>query len=177
MYRVDRRILEVRLIAASGSKAHALKVPSLVNTIGQHPSETGGYRNFLGRYYRVHWLSSRRFTLQEFDGFETKKPIFNSDLEGYVTVDQLNPKRIFTYFNASALCEVTERGKVRLLGVKPLPEKPRPVVYTPHLLFDPELGLHVTETTISSLNEQKAGSNRALIRLSASGAERRPVNQ
>jgi hypothetical protein len=107
--------------------------------------------------YRVTWQQPGRLTLQESDTFDASKPIFSAGLEAYLTLDRLSPERTFTSFSAQAMCEITAKGELRVVTVKALPLSswPKTIVYSPHLLFDRERGLHNTETTVSSLDAQK----------------------
>ncbi len=109
------------------------------------------------RLYRVTWQQPDRFILQESDTLDASEPIFSAGLEAYLTLDRLGPERTFTSFSAQAMCEITAKGELRVVTVKALPLSswPKTIVYSPHLLFDPERGLHNTETTVSSLDAQK----------------------
>jgi hypothetical protein len=113
---------------------------------------------FFSRLYRVTWQKPDRLTLEELDTLDASEPIFGAGLEAYLTLDRLGPERTFTNFSAHAACEITKTGELRLLSVKPLPLPtwPRTIVYSPHLRCDPHRGLHNTETTLSSLDAQKA---------------------
>ena len=155
LYRTDRHVLEVRLFAVADGEARSIEVPLLVDTIGQGHFRPGVQYETFSRYYRVTWQKPDHFALEEFDCFDAKKPISSRGLEAYLKVDKEGDERTFTSFSASAACEITQEDKLRLFQFKALPDQGRTVVYSPHLLFDSQLGLHATETTLSSLEEQK----------------------
>ncbi len=151
LYRTDRHILDLRFFGIINGKVQPIDVPSLVNTIGQQHLKKRVRHELCGRHYRVTWQKADLLTLEEFDTFDATEPIFRTGLEAYLTVDRLNGERTFTSFSATAVCEITDKGKLRLLGMKPLPDRQRTIVYSPHLRVDPQRGLHDTETTMSSL--------------------------
>lgn len=155
LYRTDRHVLEMRLFAVVDGKTRAIKAPSLVDTIGRGHFKPGVQHELLSRYYHVTWPKSDRFTLEEFDTFTAVEPIFNVGLEPYLKVDQESADRTITDFSASAVCEITAGGKLRLSGMKPLLDQERTIVYSPHLRVEPGRGLYDTETTLSSLESQK----------------------
>jgi hypothetical protein len=153
--RADRHILDLRLFAVAGGKVQPIDVPSLVSTISQQHLKPGVRSELSSRFYRVTWQKPDRLTLEEFDVFDAAEPIFSDGLEAYLTVERVGAKRTFTDFSAAAMCEITKKGKLRLLGVKPLWKWPRTIVYSPHLRYDRQGGLHDTETTASALAAQK----------------------
>ena len=155
LYRTDRHVMNLRLFGVADGKVQSIDVPSLVSAIGQLHFKPGVHHELFGRFYRVTWQKRDRLTLEEFDGFDAAEPIFSAGLEAYLSVDRRGSQRTFTYFSASAVCEIPGKGKVRPLGMKPLPKWPRPIVYSPHLLYDRQGGLHDTETTLSSLAAPK----------------------
>ena len=155
LYRIDRRVLEVRLFAVADGKVRSIKVPSLVDTVGKGHFKPGVKHETSGCLYRVTWQQPDRFALEEFDTFDAAKPIFSAGLEAYLEVDRWGPERTFTSFSSKGVCEITEAGGLRLSAIKPLSDWKETIVYSPHLLFDPQLGLHTTETTMSSLEAQK----------------------
>jgi hypothetical protein len=155
--RVDRHVLGLRLFAVADGKVQSIKVPLLINLVGQQHLKPGVHYEFFSRLYRVTWQEPDRLTFEELDTLDASEPIFGAGLEAYLTLDRLGPERTFTNFSAHAACEITGRGELRLLSVKPLPlpKWPRTIVYSPHLRCDPQGGLHNTETTVSSLDAQK----------------------
>jgi hypothetical protein len=154
--RIDRHILDLRLFAVADGKVRSIDVPSLVSTVSQRHLKPGVRHELLGRFYRVTWQKPDHLTLEEFDGFDAAEPIFSAGLEAYLTVDRRGPERTFTNFSASAVCEITAKGELRLLGMKPLLKWPKTIIYSPHLRYDPQGGLHDTETTMSSLASPKS---------------------
>jgi hypothetical protein len=155
--RTDRHVLDLRLFAVADGKVQPIKVPMLVNLVGQKYLKPGVHYKFFSRLYRVTWEKLDRLTLEELDTLDAPEPIFSAGLEAYLTLDRLGTERTFTNFSVHAVCEVTEKGELRLLSVKPLPlpEWSRTIVYSPHLRCDSHRGLHNTETTMSSLDTQK----------------------
>ena len=155
--RSDRHVLDLRLFGVADGKVQSIKVPLLVNFVGQQHLKPEVHYEFFSRFYRVTWQKPARLTLEELDTLDASEPIFSGGLEAYLTVDRLGPERAFTNFSAHAACEITGKGELRLLSVKPLPlpNWPRTIVYSPHLRCDPQHGLHNTETAVSSLEAQK----------------------
>jgi hypothetical protein len=157
LYRSDRHVLDLQLFAVADGKARSIPVPSLADTIGQSYFKPGVHYELFSRFHRVTWQKPDRLALEEFDTFDAAKPIFRAGLEAYLNVERLGTERTFTNFSASAACQITEKGKVRIADIKPQPAWPRTIVYSPHIRYDWGLGLHSTETTESSLRAQKAG--------------------
>ena len=155
LYRTDRRVLDMRLFGIVDGKVQSIEVPSLVKIIGQRRFRAGVPRELFTRYYQVSWQAADSFTMEEFDTFDAVKPVFRAGIDAYVEVDRRNVQHTFTNFSASAVCEITKDGKLHLSETKPLSDRERTIVYSPHLLVEPQWGLHDTETTMSSLEEQK----------------------
>lgn len=155
--RSARHVLDLRLFAVADGKVQSIKVPLLINLVGQQHLKPGVHYEFFSRLYRVTWQEPDRLTYEELDTLDASEPIFGAGLEAYLTLNRLGPERTFTNFSAHAACEITGRGELRFLSVKPLPllKWPRTIVYSPHLRCDPQGGLHDTETTVSSLDAQK----------------------
>jgi hypothetical protein len=153
--RSDRHVLDLRLFAVGAGKLQSIDVPSLASVIGRSHLKPGVHHELFSRLYRITWQKPDRIALEEFDGFDAAKPIVNAGLEAYLTVDRRGPERTFTDFSAKAVCKITEKGELRFISVKPQPKWPGTIVYSPHLLYDRELGLHDTETTMSSLAAPK----------------------
>ena len=156
--RSDRHVLDLRLFAVADGKVEPIKVPLLVEIVGQQHLKPGVHYEFFSRLYRVTWQRDR-LTLNELDTLDASEPIFRAGLEAYVTLDRLGPERTFTTFSASATIEITGNHELRLSSVKPLPlpDWPKTIVYSPHLRVDPKRGLYNTETSLSSLDAQKDG--------------------
>ena len=155
LYRTDRHVLDMRLFSVAAGKVRTIEVPSLVDTIGKGYFKPGVRYELSGCQYRITWWTVGSFALEEFDTLEAAKPVFRPGIEAYVKVDRWNAQRTFTGFSASAVGEITGRGKLQLSEIKPLLSQKKTIVYSPHLRFDPKLGLHDTETTLSSLEAQK----------------------
>lgn len=151
LYRSDRRILDVALFNVVDGKVTTIKVPSLVGVIGEKYLKFAVRRELFGRYYRVMWKDDNHLSLEEFVTFSAAEAVFNSGLEPYLSVERMSENRTFTNFSAVAVYDISEKGKSRFLEVKPLPDQQKTIIYSPHLIFDPERGLHNTETTASSL--------------------------
>jgi len=155
--RSDRHVLDLRLFGVADEKVQPIKIALLVDLVGHRHLKPGVHYEFFSRLYRVTWEKPDRLTLEELDTLDASEPIFSAGLEGYLTLDRLGPERTFTNFSAQAICEITGKGDLRTLTIKPLPlaKWPRTIVYSPHLLCDPHGGLHNTETSMSSLNAQE----------------------
>ena len=155
--RSDRHVLDVRLFAVADGKVRPIKVPLLLDVVGKQHLKQGVHYKFFSRLYRVTWEQADRFVLQESDTLDAPEPIFGTGLEPYVTLERLGSERTFTDFSAQATCEISAKGEVRVVDMKALPQFSwsKTIVYSPHLLFDNERGLHNTETTVSSLDAQK----------------------
>jgi hypothetical protein len=155
--RSDRHVLDMRLFAVAEGNVRPIKVPLLLDVVGKQHLKQGVHYEFFSRLYRVTWQQADRFILQELDTLDAAEPIFDSGLEPYVTLDRLGSERILTEFSAEATCEISGKGEARLVARKGLPQSswPKVIVYSPHLLFDTERGLHNTETSVSSLDAQK----------------------
>ncbi len=134
LFRSDRRVLELRLFAVAKGKVQSIEVPSLVKALGLPRLKAGVARELGTRLYRVTWQTADRFTLEEFDGFQ----------------DSTEDGRTFTDVLATAVGGF-EKGRLRLSGVERMSSWPDHIVYSPHLLYDQERGLHNTQTTLSSL--------------------------
>jgi len=147
--RSDRRVLDLRVFGVADGKVKPVKVPLLVDLIGRQHLKRGVHYTFFSRLYRVTWDKGNRFILEELDALDAAEPIFNAGLEDYLTLDRLAPERTFTSFCGRALCEITRKGELRVLRLEPLsPEKwPTTIVYSPHLLYDSNRGLHNTEVS------------------------------
>jgi hypothetical protein len=158
--RSDRHVLDLALFGVANGKVRPLEVPRLFDLVGRRHLEPHAQYTLFGRLYRFTWENSGRgLILEEWDDFAAHKRIFRTGLEGYLTLTRLGPERAFSDFSARAVCEITRKGELRTLSIKPLPlaNWPKTIVYSPHLLFEQKLGLHDTETTMSSLNAQKNG--------------------
>ena len=155
LYRSDRHVLELRIFSINGGKAQAIEIPTLVTTVGKEHFKPGIKQELFSRLYRVSWPKPNRLALEEYDTFDAAEPIFGPGMEPYLQVDRMGSKRVFTHFSASVTCDFRESGKASLSGIKPAPNWPKAIVYTPNLLFDPDRGLYDTETTLSSLAKQK----------------------
>jgi hypothetical protein len=157
LYRIDRHVLDVRLFAVANGKVQPIKVPLPFDVVAKHHLKKGVHYEFSSVLYRVTWRQADRLILEEHDALDAHKPIFGAGLEAYLTVDQRGPERTFTYFSAQGAYGINARGELRLDAVKALPQSSwsKPIQYSPHLIFDTELGLHSTETTLSSLAAQK----------------------
>ena len=155
--RSNRHVLDVRLFAVAEGKVRSIKVPLLLDVIGKQHLKQGVHYEFFSRLYRVTWEQGDRFVLQESDTLDAPEPIFGAGLEPYVTLERLGSERTFTDFSAQATCEISPKGELRFVAVKALPQSSwsKTIVYSPHLLFDTERGLHNTETSVSSLDAQK----------------------
>jgi hypothetical protein len=155
--RSGRHVLDLRLFGVADGKVQSIKIPLLVNVVGQQHVKAGAHYEVFSRLYRVIWQHLDHLMLQESDTLDASEPIFNAGLEAYLTLDRLGPERTFTSFSAQAVCEITAKGELRVVTVKALPLSswPKTIVYSPHLLFDAERGLYNTETTVSSLDAQK----------------------
>jgi len=151
--RIDRRVLGLHLFSVADGKVHSIDVPLLAKLVGQRYFNSGVNYEVLGRLYRVNWVNSDHFTLEEWDTFDASKPVFSKGIETYVTLDQLGPDRTFTSFSAQATCEITRKNDLSISGVKPQPNWPQTIIYSPHLLYDSKSGLHSTETTLSSVGQ------------------------
>src|SRR5207248_2716995 len=138
-------------------KVRPIKVPLLLDVVGKQHLKQGVHYKFFSRLYRVTWEQADRFVLQESDTLDAPEPIFGTGLEPYVTLERLGSERTFTDFSAQATCEISAKGEVRVVDMKALPQSSwsKTIVYSPHLLFDTERGLHNTETTVSSLDALK----------------------
>lgn len=156
--RNDRHVLDMRLFAIADGKAKPIKVPLLLDVIGQPHLKHGVHYEFFSRLYRVTWQQADRFILEEFDTLDAAQPVFTRGIEPYITLERLGSERSFTDFSAQATGEIDAKGRLRFVGIKGLPESnwPKTILYSPHLLFDRERGLHSTETTVSSLGAQKS---------------------
>ena len=150
LYRSDRHIMDLRLFRVADGKVQSVDIPSLVSVIGHQYFKSVMPYELFSRYYRVSWQNPNHLAVEEFDTFDATEPIFRSGLETYLKVDRLSAERTFTNFSASAVYDITEKDKPRLSEMKPLPDQERTIIYSPHLRFDPQAGLHNTETTSSS---------------------------
>ncbi len=94
--------------------------------------------------------------MEEFDVYDNSSSVFGAGMEGFVTVDKMGPERVFSSFSGKALCTIKDKGGVRLSSPEPIKGDPKKIVYSPHLLYDSGHGLYNTETSLSSLSEQKS---------------------
>ena len=154
LYRTDRHVLDLRLFRVASDTMQSIKVPSLASTVSQGRLSLDGPEELIGRYYQLSWQDTKRFILEEFDAFSGAKPFSQAELEAYFKTDD-GEERNLTSFSAQALYELTDRSKVSISKIKPLPDQERTIVYSPHLRFDHERGLYNTETSVSSLEAQK----------------------
>lgn len=155
--RVDRHVLALHLFGVVDEKVAPIDVPLLVKLVGERYFNSGVNYDVLGRFYRVTWDRADRLMLEEWETLDAAKPVFKSGLESYLTLEQMGPERTFTNFSAQATFEVTKKNELTVLDVKPQPNWPQTIIYSPHLLYDTHSGLHSTETTISSLEKQAEG--------------------
>ena len=153
--RSDRHVLDLRLFSVEGGRVKSMKVPSLVNLAGQKHLKPGVHSTVFSRWYRVTWESGERFILEEGDTLDAAEPVINAGIEEYVTLDRLGPERTFAEFSAKAVCEMTGNGELRIVSVKPMPRARETIVFSPHLRYDSQRGLHNTETTASSLGAKE----------------------
>lgn len=151
--RIDRHVLSLHLFSVADGKVHSIDVPLLAKLVGERYFNSGVNYEVLGRLYRFNWDKPDHFTLEEWDTFDASKPVFSPGIETYVTLDRLGPERTFTSFSAQATCEITNKNELRVLSTKPQPNWPQTIIYSPHLLYDSQYGLHSTETTLSSVGQ------------------------
>lgn len=146
--RGDRHILDLSLFAVSHGRAQSIAVPALAGPVSQRHVKPGVRKELIARFYRVTWQKPDRLALEEYNAFKKL----------YLNADHLGSQRDVTDFSAKAVCEITGKGRVRLLDLKPLPNWPnwpKRIVYSPHLLYERDRGLHSTETTMSSIAAQE----------------------
>jgi hypothetical protein len=155
LYRIDLHLLELQLFALAGGRLQSIAVPPLVETAGRKYLLAAANRALFSRFYRFTWETPARFVLEEYDGYDARGPVFRSGLDAYLKVDRRGPERTFTDFAASATCEITAKQEVRIGHLQPQPKWPDTIQYTPHLLYEWGLGLHDTESTMSSISAQK----------------------
>ncbi len=154
LYRSDRHVLELRLVAVANGKSQALDVPALVNAVGHDYLKPAAADALSSRHFRVAWKGKDQLALEEFDAFDATDSVFRPGIETYLNVDRRGPERTFTDFSASAICDISDRKKPHFLDIKPMSGKWEKIVYSPHLLFEPGSGLHSTETAMSSMEAQ-----------------------
>jgi hypothetical protein len=157
--RSDRHVLDLRLFTISGGRAQSIKVPLLLDVVGQQHLNPEVHYQVLSRLYRVAWPQPDQLSLKELDSLRSSATIFREALEPYLTFNDLDAEDRFTNFSASATARIASNDELRLDGVKALPlsDWPKTIVYSLHLRVDPHRGLHNTETTVSSLDAQKDG--------------------
>ena len=66
LYRIDRHVLEIRLLGVSDGKLRLIDVPSLVSTVGQPYFKPQIHYELFSRIYRVAWQGVDRFVMDEF---------------------------------------------------------------------------------------------------------------
>jgi hypothetical protein len=148
--RSDRHVLDLRIFRVANRKVQSIKVPALVDVISHAHLKPNVHHELFSRYYLVTWEKPNRLILQEMDTLDASEPIFSTGIEPYLTLDRLGSERTFTNFSGQAVCEITPKGELRTLSVKPLPlsDWPKTIEYSPHLRRDREGGLHNSETTL-----------------------------
>jgi hypothetical protein len=151
--RIDRHVLSLHLFGIADGKVQSIDVPLLSKFVGERYFNSGVNYEVLGRLYRFSWEKPDRFALEEWDTFDAPKPVFSKGIETYVTLEQQGPERTFTNFSAQAMCEISKKNELSVLSIKPQPNWPETIIYSPHLLYDRQNGLHSTETTLSSVGK------------------------